>query len=61
MKLLGTSILYDWWMDTKSASGEVQFKFKAGSKSDLTSVKSLSFALEVEDLKSDSKGLEKNA
>ena len=41
MKLLGTSILYNWWMDTTSASGEVQFKFKAGSKSDLTSVKSL--------------------
>jgi hypothetical protein len=61
MKLLGTSTLHDWEMEATSASGEGQFIFKAGSKSDLTSVKSLSFSLEVKDLKSDSKGLDKNA
>lgn len=61
MKLLGTSTLHDWEMEATSVSGEAQFVFKVESESDLTSVKSLSFALEVKDLKSDSKGLDKNA
>ncbi len=61
MKLLGTSTLHNWEMDAISATGEAQFVFKSGSESDLVSVKSLSFVLEVKDLKSDSKGLDKNA
>ena len=61
MKLLGTSTLHKWEMETTSMSGEVQFVFKSGSESDFASLKSLSFGLEVKDLKSDSKGLDKNA
>ncbi|MEO5975930.1 MAG: YceI family protein [Chryseolinea sp.] len=61
MKLLGTSTLHKWEMDAQSVAGEAQFVFKSGSKSDLTSLKSFWFALEVKDLKSDSKGLDKNA
>ncbi len=61
MKLLGTSTLHKWEMEATSVSGEAQFVFKSGSKSDLASVKSLSFALKVKDLKSDNKKLDKNA
>lgn len=61
IKLLGTSTLHKWEMEATSVSGEAQFVFNSGSKSDLASVKSLSFALEVKDLKSDSKKLDKNA
>jgi len=68
MKLLGTSTLHKWEMETTSMSGEAQlmsgeaqFVFKSGSESDFASLKSLSFGLEVKDLKSDSKGLDKNA
>ncbi len=61
MKLLGTSTLHKWEMEATSVSGEAQFIFKSGSRSELNSVKSLSFALEVKDLKSDSKKLDKNA
>lgn len=61
IKLSGTSTLHDWEMDALNATGEAQFVFKAGSESDLVSIKSLSFALKAEDLKSDNKGLNKNA
>ncbi len=61
MKLLGTSTLHKWEMEATSVSGEAQFVFKSGSKSDLVSLKSLSFALEVKDLESDNKELDKNA
>ena len=61
MKLLGTSTLHKWEMETTSMSGEAQFVFKSGSESDFASLKSLSFGSEVKDLKSDSKGLDKNA
>ncbi|WP_339880990.1 YceI family protein [uncultured Algoriphagus sp.] len=61
IKLMGTSTLHDWEMQATSALGTGEFIFKAGSKSDLSSVKSLSFSLQVEDLKSDNKGLDKNA
>ncbi len=61
MKLLGTSTLHKWEMDARSVVGEAQFIFKSEGESDLASLKSLSFALEVKDLKSDSKGLDKNA
>jgi len=61
MKLLGTSTLHNWEMEATSVEGEAQFVFKPGSESELTSVTSLSVALEVKNLKSDSKGLDKNA
>ncbi|CAN5185564.1 hypothetical protein BH23BAC2_BH23BAC2_01550 [soil metagenome] len=61
MKLAGTSTLKKWEMDAKSATGEAQFVFKTGSGSELVSVQSLTFALEVKDLQSDSKGLNKHA
>jgi polyisoprenoid-binding protein YceI len=61
IKLLGTSSLHDWEMDARSSTGEAQFIFNENNKSDLISIKSLSFALKVVDLKSDSKGLDKNA
>lgn len=61
MKLLGTSTLHKWEMEATSMSGEAQFVFNSGSESELASLKSLSFGLEVKDLKSDSKGLDKNA
>jgi polyisoprenoid-binding protein YceI len=59
MKLRGTSTLHKWEMDAKTVEGEAQFDMKPENK--LSSLKSLSFALEVTDLKSDSKGLDKNA
>ncbi len=59
--LQGSSTLHDWHMDAKDASGEAQFAFKPGSKTELVSVNSLSFSVRAEDLKSDSKALDKNA
>ncbi len=60
MKLLGTSTLHNWSMDAKTAEGEAQFEFE-GHENKLTGIKSLTFSVEVEDLKSDKKGLDKNA
>lgn len=61
MKLLGTSTLHKWAMDAKTFEGQAQFIFATGSESKLTSVKSLSFSLEVDNLKSGEKALDKNA
>jgi len=61
IKLLGTSTFHDWEMDAKKGTGEAQFVFKSVNESELTSLKSLTFTLEVKDLKSDNKGLDKNA
>jgi polyisoprenoid-binding protein YceI len=61
MKLSGTSTLHKWAMDAKTFSGEAQFGFKSGSSDELASIKSLSFSLEVQNLKSGEKGLDKNA
>lgn len=61
IKLKGTSTLHDWEMDANKAAGEAQFLFGEGNGYELISVKSLTFILEVEDLKSNSKGLDKNA
>lgn len=61
MKLLGTSTLHDWEMDATRATGEAQFVFSTGNESELTEIKSLTFSLVVKDLKSDNKGLDKNA
>jgi len=61
MKLLGTSTLHKWEMDARTVEGEAHFVFKPGKEDEIVSIKSLFFALEVKDLKSDSKGLDKNA
>lgn len=61
MKLKGTSTLHDWEMDAITATGDVQFIFKSANVNELTLLKSLAFNLLVTDLKSDSKGLDKNA
>lgn len=61
VKLKGTSSLHDWEMDAKTATGEAQFVFASGSETELESVKSLTFAIQVHNLKSDSNGLDKNA
>ena len=61
MRLSGTSTLHKWAMDAKTFSGEAQFSFKSGSGDELASVKSLNFSLEVQNLKSGEKGLDKNA
>jgi polyisoprenoid-binding protein YceI len=59
MKLSGTSTLHKWAMNAHTFSGEAQFGFK--SENELASLKSLTFALEVENLKSDKKAMDKNA
>lgn len=61
IKLSGTSTLHDWEMDATRANGEAQFVFNSENESELASMKSLTFNLAVKDLKSDSKGLDKNA
>ena len=60
MKLSGTSTLHNWTMETQTFTGEAQFGFKSGNVQ-LNSIKSLSFNLNVKDLKSGEKGLDKNA
>jgi polyisoprenoid-binding protein YceI len=60
MKLSGTSTLHNWTMETQTFTGEAQFGFKSGNIQ-LNSIKSLSFNLNVTDLKSGEKGLDKNA
>lgn len=61
MKLMGTSSLHAWEMDAYTTTGEAQFLFESANTKDLTSIKSLSFALEVMDLKSESTGMNNNA
>ncbi len=60
MKLSGTSTLHNWTMETQTFTGEAQFGFKDGDIQ-LSTLKSLSFDLNVTDLKSGEKGLDKNA
>jgi polyisoprenoid-binding protein YceI len=61
MKLSGTSTLHNWEMNTQTFTGEAQFGFKTGDVGQLSTLKSLSFNLNVTDLKSGEKGLDKNA
>lgn len=61
MKLSGTSTLHDWVMNSQIVTGEAQFEFKAGTENQLAALNSLTFSLVVLNLKSDSKGLDKNA
>jgi polyisoprenoid-binding protein YceI len=59
MKLSGTSTFHNWAMNAEHFSSEAQFIFKAGNQ--LSDIKSLSFLLIVENLKSGESGLDKNA
>lgn len=59
MKLTGTSTVHDWEMDAEKATGEAHFHFKKDGE--LQSVDFLTFVLAVKNLKSDRKGLDKNA
>lgn len=61
LNLSGTSSLHNWAMNTSTFAGEAQFDFKPGNYNQLTILKSSIFSLVVLDLKSDEKGLDKNA
>lgn len=61
MRLNGSSTLHDWEMDAKKSSGEARFTFDANDANIVKSLESLTFNLNVLDLKSDNKGLDKNA
>jgi polyisoprenoid-binding protein YceI len=61
MRLTGTSTLHDWEMTASDVTGEAQFDFRTESRTELFALPSLTFRLLVLDLKSDSKGLNKNA
>ena len=61
MRLSGTSTLHNWAMNAQTFTGEAQFGFREGNGGELASLKSLSFNLNVTDLKSGEKGLDKNA
>jgi polyisoprenoid-binding protein YceI len=61
MKLSGTSTLHNWTMDAKTFSGDAQFDFSPGSVTQLSSIKSLTFSLVVQNLKSGEGGMDKNA
>lgn len=59
MRLSGTSTLHDWEMAATHVIGDADFVLREGSR--LVALPSLSFTLQVLDLKSNSKGLDKNA
>jgi hypothetical protein len=61
MRLSGTSTLHNWTMNAQNTTGEAQFGFNGSGAAQLSSLKSLTFSLIVEDLKSGEKGLDKNA
>ena len=61
MKLSGTSSLHDWDMNTHDFTGKAQFDFKKGDDQILIGLNSLTFSLPVTNLKSDKKGLDRNA
>lgn len=61
MKLSGTSSLHDWDMNANAFTGKAQFDFKKGDDQTLTGLNSLTFSLPVTNLKSDKRGLDKNA
>jgi len=60
MKLSGTSTLHNWTMNASAFGGEAQFEVKQDSRQ-LSAIKSLTFSLAVQDLKSGESGLDKNA
>jgi polyisoprenoid-binding protein YceI len=58
MKLSGTSTLHNWTMNAQTFGGEAQFILR---ERQISSLKALSFSLDVADLKSGESGLDKNA
>ena len=61
MKLSGTSSLHDWDMNAHDFTGKAQFDFKKGDDQILIGLNSLTFSLPGTNLKSDKKGLDRNA
>jgi polyisoprenoid-binding protein YceI len=61
MRLSGTSTLHNWTMNAQNTTGEAQFGFNGSGADQLSSLKSLTFSLIVQDLKSGEKGLDNNA
>jgi hypothetical protein len=61
MSLSGTSSLHDWIMHSKGFTSETVFTFDSGKGKELSGIQSLEFSLPAENLKSDKKGLDKNA
>ncbi len=57
LKVLGTSNLHDWEIDAKAMSGKSTMAIDAGN---LKAIKSLDFAVEVEQLKSGKSGMDNN-
>ena len=61
MKLSGTSTLHNWTMNAQTFTSDAQFGLTTGNDNQLASLKSLTFSLVVNNLKSGEKGLDKNA
>lgn len=61
MKLSGTSSLHDWDMSAHAFTGKAEFDFKKDDDQTLVGLNSLTFSLPVTNLKSEKKGLDKNA
>lgn len=61
MRLSGTSTMHDWTMIARGFNNESIFTFVSGKDKELNGVHSLTFSLPAENLKSDKKGLDKNA
>lgn len=61
IKLSGTSSLHDWDMNAHKFTGKAQFDFKKGDDQTLIGLNSLTFSLPVTNLKSDNRGLDRNA
>lgn len=61
MSLSGTSTLHDWTMIARGFDNESVFIFEPGKDKALKGIQSLQFSLPAENLKSDKKGLDKNA
>lgn len=57
LKVLGTSNVHDWEIEAKAMSGKSTMTIDAG---DLKAIKSLDFAVEVEQLKSGKSGMDEN-
>ena len=57
LKVLGTSNLHDWEIDAKAMSGKTTMTIDAN---ELKAIKSLDFAVEVEQLKSGKSGMDDN-
>lgn len=57
LKVIGTSNLHDWEIEAKAMNGKSILTIEAGN---LKAIKSLDFAVEVEQLKSGKKGMDSN-